>query len=115
MSISDERLREIADNSRVCSDRADRGVVMEIARELLHLRASSNAKAREELEDLRAWCEDQRDDWKREADRAPAKIIAASCAMAAGSFGTAMEEIDKRLAALPPSPRATQGGEAEQV
>lgn len=50
------------------------------------------------LVSLRDRCSAQRADWLKEARGAP-RMIQASCAMAAGSFGTVLEWIEEAIAA----------------
>lgn len=113
MSISDERIGELramfASNAeqefRTDENRANCRDCRDALDELLHLRASSNAKAREELEAVRHLI-----DGMRLVGPAPIGPLFGAGWMA--FHGNALKVFDTAIAALPPSPRATQGGEA---
>lgn len=114
MSISDERLRDIIKcgaDSDECVENGNGATLRAMSTELLFLRASSNAKAREEselrarqheLEQFRSWVCSTPD---RTAAHKNIRL----------QLNQRIAVLRNKIAALPPSPRATQGGEAEQA
>lgn len=78
-------------------DKAERerdAATSEVAKQ--RMRADSLLAA---LESLRDRCSQQRADWLKESRGASDKMLRASCAMAAGSFGTVLEWAEEAIAA----------------
>lgn len=67
---------------------------------------AENERLTKALESLRNRCSQQRAEWLKESRGAPSKMIQASCAMAAGSFGTVLEWVEEAIAAKQPKPVA---------
>lgn len=102
MSISDERLREIRTrvHRALCHDGCDDALHADVDRvldESIALRADADAKAREALEAVRA---------RIKKVRERGEVL-----NGIGAHDVDLFIVDEVLAALPPSPRATQGGE----
>ncbi|MBL8753670.1 MAG: hypothetical protein JNK15_10245 [Planctomycetes bacterium] len=82
--------------SQRCAQAEERGDAATSEAAKQRIRADSLLAA---LVSLRERCDQQRAEWLKETRSAPSKMIQASCAMAAGSFGTVLEWVEEAIAA----------------